>query len=568
MNSFYTTLYSKFAELQVDQSFSAKFVYPAANPLPLLKTGKEISDCIVKIPPVKANGRISYGPFVFDDSEFGQAAVIRLVMASTCLLSGKSVFSWLYRDSIEEWLASKDDSARAGFVVNVILDSLARQRIRQVEGEDFYADVMHAADKFSSVLLPKNHKDLGALAEAAIASYILHSPIHAPSALVKVAQNFVAQLDALAFDPSRMVDMLRDKMSDGAVQIGRAESGWDRIVKAADKLYSVISGMPGKWHSAYLPFSNPLAAGNFDSVFASRIITEKDFPASKKEEDNGNTMWQEIFFEMTREEHRNEKAMSRMTKAAQGLNFGRAGFPRNDYVSYYKLYNEFAPQIRRMIERVRQVKNVLDENMMEESGNIDLQVAIQAIASETARSDIFTKDENLLKNESWTILVDSSLSLSGSSKEVKAVSICLAETAREIMGSNPWGMFAFSDDLYCIKDYAEPYGTPVKARIGGMTQGGLSHIPDAIRACRKMIAEHARDRNYLILVTDGLPSGYPEIEAEFATSVKELARYGVDLAAISVASSSIKKTIRKARIVEKPADLVKEFMEIYYSLSS
>jgi nitric oxide reductase NorD protein len=239
-----------------------------------------------------------------------------------------------------------------------------------------------------------------------------------------------------------------------------------------------------------------------------------------------------------------------------------------DYVSYYNLLTELAPQVRRMIERVKLVKNVLDENTFEESGSIDLQVAIQAIASETPRHDIFVRGEKVLKNESWTILVDSSLSLSGSSKQVKAVSICLAETAREIMASNPWGMFAFSDDLYCIKDFNEPYDNGIKARIGGMAQGGLSHIPDAIRACRRLIAEYARERNYLILVSDGIPSGYPRIEAEFAASVKELAKYGIDLAAIGVAGGGIKKAIHRAKIISRPADIVKEFMEIYSSLSS
>jgi len=136
------------------------------------------------------------------------------------------------------------------------------------------------------------------------------------------------------------------------------------------------------------------------------------------------------------------------------------------------------------------------------------------------------------------------------------------------MGSNPWGMFAFSDELYCIKDFNEPYDTAVRARIGGLTQNGLSHIPDAIRACRNLIAEHAKDRNYLILVSDGTPSGYSGIEAEFAASIKELGKYGIDLAAIGVAGSSIKKMIRKARIIEEPADIVKEFMEIYYGLSA
>jgi hypothetical protein len=575
MNSFYSTLYGKFAGLQVDQSFSAKFVYPASGPMPSLKVGKEISDFIVRVPPIRVtNSTISYGPFVFKDSEFGQTAAVRLAVASTCLLSAKSVFRWLYGDYMKEWLIPKENSLRANYAVNAILDALARQRIRQVEGEDFYADVMQTADLLASALLPSGQKDFGALAQATLASFLLNAPIPAPTAIAKMAQNFVSKLNSLAFDQSRLIEILQDRVSsNNAVEIDRPESGWDQLAKLADDLYKVIAKIPGKWHSMYLPYSHMLAAGNSDSVFQKRTITEKELNgirqnAAKKDRAGDSAIWQEIFFELLREEKRKEKTLSRLSRAATNLNFGTLGFPTSDYVSYYNLYNELAPQIRRIIERVRLVKNVLDENTFEESGNIDLQVAIQAIASETARNDIFVKDENLLKSESWTILVDSSLSLSGSSKEVKALSLCLAETARDIMGSNPWGMFAFSDDLYCIKDYAEPYDSAAKARVGGMTQGGLSHIPDAIRACRRLIAEHSKDRNYLILVSDGTPSGYPGIEAEFAASVKELGRYGVDLAAIGVAGSSIKKMIRKARIIDKPADIVKEFMEIYYGLSS
>lgn len=574
MNSFYSTLYGKFADLQLDQSFSVKFVYPASGYVPTLKTEKEISDCIVKIPPIRvANNIISYGPFAFG-SEFGQAAAVKLAVASTCLLSGKSIFRWLYRDYMQEWFATKADALRANYVVNIMLDTLTRQRIRQVEGEDFYVDIMQTADLLASALLPRSPKNMDVLAETALASLFLNVPVHVPTTILKAAQGFISKLNTLKFDPSRLVDILRDRISnDNAVKVGRSESGWDQLVKLADALYAATEKMPGKWHSVYIPYSHPLVAGNQDSIFQSRTVTEKEFNmirrlATKDDYANNDAIWQEIFFELLREKKRNEKTLTQLSKAARNLNFGSMRFPTSDYISYHRLYNELAPQIRRIIERVRLVKNVLDENMLEESGNIDLQVAIQAIASETARNDIFTKDENLLKSELWTILVDSSLSLSGSSKQVKALSICLAEAAREVMGSNPWGMFAFSDEFYCIKDFNEPYDTAVRARIGGLTQNGLSHIPDAIRACRNLIAEHAKDRNYLILVSDGTPSGYSGIEAEFAASIKELGKYGIDLAAIGVAGSSIKRMIRKARIIEEPADIVKEFMEIYYGLSA
>jgi hypothetical protein len=565
MNSFYSTLYGKFSDMQVDQSFSARLVYPGAGPLPSLKTGKEISDCKVRVPTIKAaDGVISYGPFMFEDTEFGQAASVKLAVATTCLLSAKSVFGWLYHDYLQEWLVQKADPLRAGYAANIVLDALARRRIREVQGDDFDSDVMQAADRLSAALLPRSAKDLGELGQAAIASHLLGKPIRAPAPVSKIAQDFASKLDSISVDPSRLVDMLRDRLlGDGPAVISSAEAGWDRLARTIDALYAVVDKVPGRWHGVYLPYSHPLAAGRLDSVFAGRMITEKESGPN-----GGDMMWQEVFFELQREENRNGKALERLARAARNQNFGSLGFPASDYASYHKLHSELAPQIRRIVEQARMVKNVMDENTFEESGSIDLQVAIQAVASETPRNDIFVKDEKMLKNESWTILIDSSLSLGGSSREVKAVSICLAETAREIMGANPWGMFAFSDDLYCIKDFSEPYGHPAKARIGGMVQGGLSHIPDAIRACRSMIAEHAMERNYLILVSDGLPSGYPGIESEFAASVKELGRYGVDLAAIGIVGSGIKKTIRRARIVEKPADMVKEFMEIYYALSA
>ncbi|HJS83254.1 MAG TPA: hypothetical protein VJ742_10520, partial [Nitrososphaera sp.] len=131
-----------------------------------------------------------------------------------------------------------------------------------------------------------------------------------------------------------------------------------------------------------------------------------------------------------------------------------------------------------------------------------------------------------------------------------------------------WGMFAFSDELACIKDFTERYDNLIKARIGGLKMGGLSHIPDAIRACSNLVKPYSKDHNFMILVSDGLPSGYSGIEEEFSESVKELRRGGIDLIAMCLGSESIKKTVRNARIVEKPTDIAKEFMEVYMSLSS
>jgi hypothetical protein len=575
MNSFYSTLYGKFADLQIDQTFSSRLIYPTNTTLPFLKTGKGISDCIVGIPSIRlTNDTISYGHFAFEDDEFGHSAAVKLAMASTCLLSSKSILYWLYQDYRKEWVASKSDAAKAGYVINTIFDVLARQQIRQIEGQDFYNDVVMIADLLSAALLVHNPKDFSELIQTTLASYLLGVPVSVSAPILKTTQNYLSKLNALAFDGLKITNALKDDISDGnsVAKIAEQELGWKGLVALADSLYATIASVSGKWHITYIPYSHASTNGS-TALFQGRLITEQEFSKirrqiSKGDQDGDDSMWQEICFELFREEKRREKTLSKLSRATRNLNFASTGFPTCDYISYYKLYTELAPQIRRIIERVRMVKNVLDENMMEESGNIDLQIAIQAVASESPRNDIFTKDENLLKSESWTVLIDSSLSLGGSSEQVKAVSICLAEAAREVMGPSPWGMFAFSDELYCIKDFTEPYDSQAKSRIGGLIQNGLSYIPDALRACRNLVLEHAKDRNYLILVSDGLPSGYPGIEGEFDVAIKELGRSGIDLAAIGVAGSSINKRIRKAKIISEPSDIVKEFMEIYHGLSS
>ena len=82
MNSFYSTLYGKFAGLQVEPTFSARFVYPTNDLLPFLKTGKEITDCLVGVPAVHAaKNAISFGLFSLPDNEFGQEFAVKLAVA-------------------------------------------------------------------------------------------------------------------------------------------------------------------------------------------------------------------------------------------------------------------------------------------------------------------------------------------------------------------------------------------------------------------------------------------------------------------------------------------------------
>lgn len=578
MNSFYSVIYNKFAELQISQYDSARFAYPVTELAPILKTGRRISDCFVGIPTIRiARNSIAYGPFLFEDSEFGQIASIKLIFASTALLSAKSIFRWLYRDYIKKWLANKPDPLRARYAMSIILDALARHRVLKKQGAVFYQDVIRIADALSVLLLPNSGVEYPVMAQAALASHILGIPTHLPLPVMKIIGNFLSDHSRLKSIAPAIADRVEETVGEefSKVKISRKRSGWTELVSLANSLYRNASKIPGRWHNMYLPYSHVLysreqPAGEI-CIFNTGLITPQDFTRLKANvrglATRHDAVWQENFYLLVKENRLKERIMSKLLEATRDLNFGGVMFPICDYVSFYRMCTDVGSDITNISDRVRLVKNAFDSNPFEQVGNINLQIAIQAIASQSQRNDIFDKDEELLKEESWTILVDCSKSLTASSTDLKAVSVCLAETANRILGSNPWGMFAFSDELYCVKEFSEQYDNQIKARIGGLTVGGLSYIPDALRACGNLVRRHAKDRNFLIVVSDGVPSGYPNVDDEFETAVKELRRQGIGLIGIGIGGKSIKKTIRNARVIDKPSDIAKEFMNVYMSLS-
>ena len=544
----YPALYEKFASLQADPLSGARLVYPAGAPCMTLAA--EISDCVVGIPAVRIESdRLLYGPFSLPHDDFGRYAAARLVLASTCLLGAKAAVMWWHGQAVEKWVAGKQDPVRAGYVANVIFDELARKRIQSIIGAKFYEQAVVPADMLSAALLPASSDSLPAFFQAMLVLSVLGAPsVHVSS-------------------------LIRSKIGDfvGRLQATKSAKDWEPL---GDRLYGIIEKFPGRWHSTYLPYSSPVQAihehieifrsGAVDRAAFERFMRDLGHPVDLRHDALGD----EVYFEMSRERQRSEKILKRLERASKGLNIWTFGFPASDYAGYHRLYSEMAPQVRRMIEQARIVRNVLDESTFEESGNVDLQVAIQAIASETARTDMFARDEDLLKNESWAILVDSSLSLGGLARQLRSVALCVAETAKDIIGRNPWGMFAFSDDLLCIKDFSEPYDSLAKSRIGGLVPDGLSHIPDALRLGGNLVLEHAKDRNYIILVSDGLPSGYSGIEREMAGAVKELYSHGVTLAAIGVGGGRIKKSVANTKVVGESAEMARAFSELYFALSS
>jgi Mg-chelatase subunit ChlD len=579
-SSLYSTLYETFASLKLDNYFkssSVHLVYPAAQHFPSLRRSKQ--GCIVSVPRIFSNGaNLAYCQFAFPRDEFGFSCLGRLLLGTTSLLSSKAMVLSNFYDLARKWLAGKSNPLNAGVSINLILDHMSRQYILGTLGQEFYNKVIGPCDIMSICSHPRFPGDLQSLFQKSflIATMADKKTLESllPTPLATCANRYRGVLDTL-------VDNHENEADSGlysALSTNLKEVSWDQVSKAADDVYKILVTIPPlATNGVYLPYSNLLNEEPLSKDRQSRLplrILQSDVEFESKrimvDFQLVENHFIEIFNQAAREQRTNSEVKAIITTASRGLNFDSCEFPQMDFSSYKQISSEIALQIRMISERISSIRYVAEEVQFQQAGNVDLQVAIQAIASQSARDDMFFRDEEEHRDELWTIMVDASKSLEPSSRTIRTVAICIAETAKQVIGPNNWGMFAFSDNIICLKHHDEPFDFNVKSRLGGLKQTGLSHLPDALRFASKIstMEDNSKDKNYVILVTDGIASGYAGIEVEFQKAVSELKLKGIKLAAIGVGSSKIAKTIKLTRGIDRCDDLVKAFVEIYFDLSS
>lgn len=273
-----------------------------------------------------------------------------------------------------------------------------------------------------------------------------------------------------------------------------------------------------------------------------------------------------------------KKILTEYAGLARDTHFSSIAFPPDDYGRYLRIRSDLTGPIRRIADQVRQIKNQEDEVYRAEAGMVDMQEAIQVIASKTMRSDIFTREEPVKKNEAWSILIDLSGSTGGVDLETKGSAICLAESAAiclaevtnaVLSSGGPWGLYGFGERFYVVKDFLEDYSAHIKARLGGIRPGGLTYLPDAIKITAKILKAHSGDsRNFMLIVSDGLPTGYSRIEEDLEEVIYDVERSGVIPLAVGLNTKRIKRFFRHYCTVSNPYELMKSFVRSYLELSS
>ena len=244
-------------------------------------------------------------------------------------------------------------------------------------------------------------------------------------------------------------------------------------------------------------------------------------------------------------------------------------FPSEDYAEFLRRRELLSSPIRRVLHMLRLLKNVSGEDFRQESGFVDLQEAIQVIASKSQRTDIFTREELQTREDTWSILIDASQSLNMFKGEVRGIALCLAEVARMlILNQNSWGMYAFNNKFYVVKDFSEKFDSKVKARIGGLIHGGFTYLPDAVLLAAQALTKRIEEARVLVIVSDFFPTGYGDAEEKLKENIKKVERMGVGVIGIGVNSRAVRQYTRVNCVVESPYDLMKKFTKAFLEYST
>ena len=131
-----------------------------------------------------------------------------------------------------------------------------------------------------------------------------------------------------------------------------------------------------------------------------------------------------------------------------------------------------------------------------------------------------------------------------------------------------WTFFAFSDQLYIIKDSTESFSKRVRARIGGLKFDGLTFIPDAITIAGKMLAKRFEEQRILVVISDGWPYGYANMPISLTESVNDLVSKGVIVIGIGVETDRMKNFFNLHASVYTAKDIVKKFGNTYVEASA
>jgi len=515
--NFYEALYRKFykfAQTTPDLfgvEFSKNVTYPVL---------KSISSNNFIFPlPKKLDDKYVFEGWFFDDTDKGRRSMWTLFLSTLYHLAGHAAVS--HYDKYEKWIENKtlDDSWR---VIDFIEDAAVEKYLSHND-----SDLLENIKFVDKQLL-----------------FLQTEPTEKDNFQQKDLSYFLEEIEKKQDDIKNKIMDVRDDQQNVS------------ILSIANHLYQNRELLPRQilayreHHKEHWPFKFEVKTIALvpTGEFAEQII--------KLDE-----LWDH-------EENARKKMLRRYKKHLKNLNFDKIIIPPGNLQSFTQIRTITLPFLRKIRQQIRMITNLMDEPRIDQIGYVDMQMAIQAIASEGQSTDIFERDELRRGEEAWVILVDRSASMGLRFDRLKEFTICMAECANELTGRHDaWAMYSFDNNFQILKDFKEKYGQVVQARIGSMENGGLSLLPDAIELSQRVLNEDPREKKYIFVITDGSPSGYAKIQEVFAKVTKKVDVSDINLVAIGV-SKTVTKEFRNSATATNLRNLVAKFITAYRTLSS
>jgi hypothetical protein len=387
----------------------------------------------------------------------------------------------------------------------------------------------------------------------------------------------VMQQEAIKNAKSEQEDHTSQKPSDLAVnyKIGQADFMYRIMERYGEPseipslLYTENHGSNSIFYGYDLPSENEVKTNLENALGMLKPATKENGSQNGLEDIALKSEVSQVFSSLEAKEAAQNKILDGYRLLGKGSRFHSFEFPQEDYSEYLYIKSLLANQIRRVLEKLRLYRNQSGEDYRHEVGLLDMQEAIQVIASKSKRTDVFMRDELQTREDAWAILVDTSHSLEFFTGEVRGIALCLSEVARDLFpNQNAWSEYAFSDKFYIIKDFTENYNNRIRARVGGLEHGGMSYIPDALVLAAEALKTRTEELRLLVVVSDFFPSGYMDAEGTLTQAVKKIEKSGMGVIGIGVKSRAVKNYFRINCVVDEPYELMKKFVQAFFEFSS
>jgi len=264
---------------------------------------------------------------------------------------------------------------------------------------------------------------------------------------------------------------------------------------------------------------------------------------------------------------RREKVKKKYGGITEDLEFDKIDFAPENIGEYLRLKNATHLFLKKMSSQMKLAPNVLEEGMVEDVGMLNMQLAIQRVAAQNNRIQIFEQDDLRKIEEEWAIVVDTSSSMNLKFDEMKKFAVCLGEAANEVNSRNgKWGFFTFNNNFTIIKDHYEKYDDSSKSRIGGIEIKGLSFIADAVKLCCRILERENIERRYIFLITDGQAVGTLDADKKMQEAVMEARKKGISVIAIGM-PSGVTKIFTMCMPYEGLKKTVARFLNAYTNIA-